>query len=66
MACGSNGNGRTDGLDDLLGPFNLVILWFLVVLSQTDLDKGSPGLSREKLHDFEPPMKRQEILENLA
>ena len=26
VACGSNGNGRTVGLDDLVGPFQPVIL----------------------------------------
>lgn len=33
VACGSNGNGRTDGLDDLVGPFqpyNSMILFPLL------------------------------------
>ena len=33
LACGSNGNGRMVGLDDLVGPFqpcDSMILWFLL------------------------------------
>jgi len=35
VACGSNGDGRVNGLDDLVGPFqpcDSMILWFYVTL----------------------------------
>ena len=36
VACGSNGNGRTVGLDDLVGPFqpcdSVITWWYNLVL----------------------------------